>query len=311
MLPPASRRVPGGAGSWSAFGFCCLIWGSTFLFIRVGNDTLAPVWAAALRLIVSAAILAAIAVALRRPWPRGPELEAALWFGAVDFGIGLPLLNWGEREVPSSTAAVLFATIPLTTVVFARAFGLERLRLRQVVAALGGLAGVVVLSSGPRADGVSMGSLLAVGLSAVMAALAGVLLKRAPDSDPFAMNAIAHAVGIPFCLAASALSRERPTLPAGSGAVSILYLAVVGSVGAFVTFAWLIRRWPISRANYVTVIVPVIAMLLGWSTRGEPLGPLTLFGAGVVLASVTYGLAGNRSAASRGEPATGRASADR
>jgi len=280
------------------FALCCTIWGSTFLFIGIGNDTLAPVWAAALRLALAAVLLAALALLLRRPWPRGAERRAAVWFGLVDFGVSLPLLNWGQREVPSGLAAVLFATIPLTTALFARAFGLERLRRAQVLASLVAVAGVALLSSGGAGLAASPWALAAVLGSAVTAALAGVVLKRAPHSDPLAMNAIAHAVGLPVCVAASAALGERWTAPAGSGLTSVLYLATVGSIGAFVAFAVLIRHWTASRTAYITVIVPVIAMGLGAAVRGEGLPPRVLAGAAVVIGAVAWGIAGEGRAGS-------------
>lgn len=69
-----------GALPWLAFAFCCLVWGSTCLFIRIGNDTLPPVWGATLRLAIASVILTAIALAVRAPWPRGVPFTAALWF---------------------------------------------------------------------------------------------------------------------------------------------------------------------------------------------------------------------------------------
>ena len=105
-----------GTTSWLAFALCCSVWGSTFLFIRMGNDTTPPVWAAAVRLSLATVMFALITQVLRRPWPRGPQRTAAIWFGVIDFGISLPLLYWGEQRVPSGIAAVLYATIPLTTV---------------------------------------------------------------------------------------------------------------------------------------------------------------------------------------------------
>src|SRR5262245_18579926 len=86
--PPAPAR---GAAPWLAFKICCAVWCSTFLFIRIGNDTTPPVWGAGVRLSLAAVLFALLTWALRAPWPRGAQLRAALWFGFVDFGVSLPL----------------------------------------------------------------------------------------------------------------------------------------------------------------------------------------------------------------------------
>jgi drug/metabolite transporter (DMT)-like permease len=148
VAAPRSAAAPRpAAGPWLAFAVSCAIWGSTFLVVRFSNDTTPPVWGAGVRLGLAALLLTAIAFARRVPWPRGEQLTAALLFGIVDFGVSLPLLYWGEQTVPSGIAAVIFATIPLSTSLFARAFGLEPLRRRVVLASLAGLGGVGLMFS--------------------------------------------------------------------------------------------------------------------------------------------------------------------
>ena len=294
MRDPSPHRAAAGAGPAFAFGFCCLVWGSTFLFIAIGNDSLAPVWAGALRLAVAAVVLALAAVVTRRPWPRGRELSTAVWFGFVDFGISLPLLYWGQRRMSSSAAGVVFATIPLATLCFARMFGLERLSRMKIAAAIAGLGGVALLSLGPSAGGSGAIALAAVTLSAVTAALSGVILKRAPYSDPVAMNAIAHTAGAAVCFPLSMAMGERWALPAGSGLVSFLYLTLFGSIGVFVVFAWLVRHWSASRVSYITIVTPVVAMALGVGLRGERLAPNTLLGATIVMGAVAVAMVAER-----------------
>src|SRR6476660_7571916 len=87
--------------AWAAFAACGGIWGSTFLVISIGNDTLAPVWAATLRLALAALLLAALTWARGQRLPRGAALAAALGYGVCQFGVNFPLLYLGERAVPS------------------------------------------------------------------------------------------------------------------------------------------------------------------------------------------------------------------
>ena len=287
-----SVSVREGPGTWAAFTTCCLVWSSTFLLIRFGNDAVPPVWGATLRLGIAAPLLAGLALARRAPWPRGRPLRAALWFGAVDFGVSLPLLYWGETRVPSGVAAILFATIPLSTSLFARAFGLERLHPRTLLAALLALAGVAVLVSSQLAGRIPPMALIAVLLASATASLAGVLLKRAPGAHPLATNALAHAAGAMLCLLASVGLGERRLLPTGWDAwAPILYLVLFGSIVAFVAFAWLVQRWSVTRLSFIAVITPVLGMALGAAFRGERLTPASGAGAAIVIAAVVVALA--------------------
>ncbi len=279
-----------------AFALCCSVWGSTFLFIRMGNDTTPPVWGAAVRLGLAAVLFTVVAWALRAPWPRGAQLRAAWWFGLVDFGVSLPLLYWGEQRVPSGIAAVLFATIPLSTSVFARIAGLEPLRPRIVGASIVAIGGAGLLFSSSLGGTYEPARLVAVWLAATTAALAGVMLKRAPGAHPFAMNAWAHGIGAVICVAASRVLGEPQLVPQGAAWIPIGYLTIVGSIGAFATFAWLLQRWPVTRISFIAVIVPVVALFLGVTFRGERPGAMAVLGSAVILGAVVTGILGDRRA---------------
>jgi drug/metabolite transporter (DMT)-like permease len=282
-----------GAAPWLAFATCCSIWGSTFLFIRMANDTVPPVWGASVRLALAAVMFTLLTVVLRAPWPRGPQLFASLAFGVVDFGVSLPFLYWGEARVPSGIAAVLFSTIPLTTALLARAFGLEPLRPRLLIASIVAIGGVALIFSSSFTGAFEPSRLVAVWLAAATAALAGVLLKRAPGAHPFAMNAWAHGVGAVICVIASRVLGESQVWPTGASWIPIAYLTVAGSLGAFATFAWLLQRWPVTRTSFIALVVPVVALVLGIVVRGERPGPTALAGCAVILGAVVTGLVGD------------------
>jgi len=154
-----------GARPWLAFATCGAIWGSTFLVISIGNDTLAPVWAAGLRLA-----LASIWTSLRRvPLPKGPALGAAIGYGVCQFGINMPLLYWGEKLIPSGLSAVFYATIPLSSALITRAMGMERLNAFKIVGALTAFGGVALLFSSSFQGAISPVGMLAVQASATIA----------------------------------------------------------------------------------------------------------------------------------------------
>ncbi len=293
--PPA-----GGRGPWLAFAGCGAIWGSTFLFIAIGNDSLPPLWAAGMRLGLAGAILALLTRLVGHPFPRGAALRAAALYGAFQFGINFPLLYWGEQYISSGLTAVLFATIPLSTALITRAFGMERLNALKITGALVALAGVALIGGGSAGDLSHRAGAIAVIVAATFGGLGTTFLKRGPRQSPFAANAVGCAVGLPICLAASALAGERWAPPAtAEGWTSLLYLVLLGSVGAFALLAWLLQHWPVTRVAFISVVTPVIALVLGAVFRDEAVTGRSLAGTGLVLAGLVLGMTADRRRAGR------------
>jgi drug/metabolite transporter (DMT)-like permease len=277
--------------AWLAFAGCGAIWGSTFLVISIGNDALAPVWAATLRLALAAVLLAAFTFARGQSLPRGAALRAALGYGVMQFGVNLPLLYWGETVVPSGVSAVVYATIPFSSALVARAFGLERLTPAKVGGAVLAFGGVAVLFSSGLQRSIPVAGLGAIFVGATAASVGTTLLKRGPRQDPFAANAVGSAAGAVIAGVASFALGEAHVFPSSAAAAwPLIYLTVAGSVGAYVMMSWLLSRWSVSRTAYITVIVPVIALVLGALVRHEPLGVSSLFGTLLVVGGLLLGM---------------------
>jgi len=194
------------------FVACALIWGSTFLAIRFGNEATPPVWAATIRLTLASVLLFAIAGAFRMPLPRGKALRGAALWGFFNLGINFTLLYSGEQSVPSGISAVLFATVPLTTALLAAGFHVEALVTRKLVAAVVAIGGGAVIFAGELGVAVPLAGLLTIFGAASAAALANVLLKQAPKQQVIPLNAIGTAVGAAVCLAVSLLLGEPHAL---------------------------------------------------------------------------------------------------
>lgn len=287
----------------AAFAACSLIWGSTFLVISVGNDSMPPLWAASLRMLLAATLLTALTYVAGQRLPRGPALRAAAQYGFFNMGLSFCLLYWGEKTVPSGVTAVMYATIPLSTALFANAFALERLRPPKVVAALAALAGVVLIFSVEWRGPVAAIPFAAVLVAATCASLSGVLLKRGPRQHPLGVNAIGTLVGLAVCLAASVLAREPHPVPVTPRAfLPIVYLALAGSVGAFVLYAFLVNHWPVTRISFIAVIVPVVALALGALFRHERLTRAGFAGSALVMLALAGAIAVDRRAAASGQP---------
>ena len=299
MTEPGAKSPAPESGSrvWLAFAGCSAIWGSTFLVISLGNDALAPVWASAVRLVLASVLLLVWCLAARIPLPRGAALKAALIFGVLNFGLNMPLLYWGEKRAPSGLSAVMFSTTPLTTALLARFFGMESLSPRKILGALIALSGVCLLFSDSLHGVLSASGLAAVFAAAVAAAIGATLYKRGPRQSSVAANAVACAVGAVFAFAGSFALRESHALPLTVAALlPLLYLTVAGSLGAFVLFTWLVARWPVSRASYIGVVVPLIAMTLGSVVRHEPFTATIGAGSALVIAGLVTGMGGAKTA---------------
>lgn len=301
----AAHPAPRPALAWAAWSACSLIWGSTFLLISVGNDTLAPVWAASLRLALAAVLLTLIARLLRHPFPRGPALRAAAAYGFLQFGVNFPMLYWGEKTFPSGLTAVLYATIPLSTALMTAALGMERLTAFKLAGTGVALAGVALLFSDQLGGSVGLAPGLVIFAAATFAAWSGVILKRGPRQSPLWSNAVGAIVGLAVCLIVSFAIGEPHPFPASFAAwFPVLYLTLAGSVGAFVLFAWLINHWPVTRVSFIGVVNPIVALLLGWLVRDEHLTLASLGGSALILVGLVFGLRGSATTAG-GVPAVG------
>lgn len=298
--PPSVPPNESPAKAWLAFAACGVIWGSTFLAISVGNDALAPIWAATLRLLLATLLLSGWTIVRGDSFPRGAALNASLAYGVCQFGINFPLLYWGEKVVPSGVAAVFYATIPLSSALFARAFQMERLTFPKVAGAVVAFAGVAVLfSSSVAASGgaVAPRGMAAIFVGATAASLGSVFLKRGPRQSAVGANAVGCAIGALMCGVLSVGLGESHALPTTLRALfPLLYLTIAGSLGAFVIMSWLVHRWVVSRTSYVTVIVPVVALALGNLFRRERLTVFNLVGSVLVLTGLVIGMRSGSSA---------------
>jgi drug/metabolite transporter (DMT)-like permease len=295
-VTPAEARVPAAEERsdlrpWLAFSACSAIWGSTFLVISIGNDALAPVWAATLRLVLATVLLGAWSLARGEALPTGAALRSALVYGVLQFGVNFPLLYWGEKTVPSGLAAVMYATLPMTSAILTRALGMERLTLPKLAGAITAFAGVVVLFSPSFSGQISPAGLFAIFTAATMSVGGNVVLKRGPRQNPIGANAVGCAIGAVISAAASFAMREPHPLPTTVATLGpLLYLTIAGSMGAFVLMSWLVNHWTLTRVSYISVLVPVIAMALGSLLHHEPITLTNLAGTALVLAGVLIGM---------------------
>jgi drug/metabolite transporter (DMT)-like permease len=277
----------------AVFLLLCLIWGSTWLFIKLGLRDLPPLSFAATRFLLATIILSAIVAARRASLPRGrAEWALIAKTGVLAFALNYGLLFWGEQHISSGLAALIQATIPVFGMLLAHPYlpG-ERLNARRLSGALLGVIGVgVIFSSQLGAEGgMAMWGSAAVLAGAVFVAYANVLVKaKGARLDAPVLAAGQMACGF-VVLAAAGLAFEGNPLNfrwTRLAVVCLLYLTLVGSVAAFLLLYWLVRHVDVTKTMLIALVTPLAAVLLGVLVLGEEVTWRTLAGGALILAGI-------------------------
>jgi len=277
----------------------CLIWGSTWLVIKIGYGGLGPFNVAAVRFLLAGLALTPVVPILGVRWPTGrTEWALVLWVGVVLFGADYGLIYWGEQFLDSGLTSILFATLPLITMALAHVYipG-ERVTPRKLGGTLLAFLGVVALfGDRVRLDPANAGPMLAIVASTVCAAAAAIASKRFGASlHPAALNAPAMLVGAVALGGASVMAGDGLHLPSDVATWSaVAYLAVAGSVFTFLVFFSLLKTWSVTSLSFISVFTPAIALVLGFVFLDERPTLWTVLGAALVLAGVTTALTDSR-----------------
>ena len=274
----------------SAFLLGALLAGGNGVAIRFSNRELDPFWGAALRFLLAAALLAALLAALRLRLPRGRALAGAAVFGVLQFAATYGFAYYALVELHAGFGQVLLALVPLMTLLLAVGQGQERLRVHALVGTLLALVGVVVMSQAPLRDSLPVLSVLAALGSALCFAQAAVLVRRLPPVHPVTMNAVGMACGAVVLLAVALVAGDTFELPDGGETwAAVGYVVTFGSVGVFLLYLFVLRRWLASRAAYSFVLIPIVTVVLSAWLDDEPVGWGLVVGGALVLAGVYIG----------------------
>lgn len=278
-----------------AFATIYLVWGSTFLAIRIAVHHAPPVLLAAFRFLLAGVAMVGWMLARGVRAPTAREWRSAFLLALPLFLLNYGLVFWAETRIPSGVTAVMQATIPaFTTLSEIILLGTQRLSWRLAGGLALGLVGVAVLTS----DSLGLGTAAVDRISAVALLVASlswsigsVLTRKLPLPATKAMSSGAQmlAGGVWLAVAAIALGETRGfdprAVPAGAW-LALLYLVVAGSIAAFTAYLWLIHHESPTRVATYAYINPVVAVLLGYLVAREPLSVRTLAGAPCILLSV-------------------------
>lgn len=271
----------------------CGIWGSTWLFIKLGLKDLPPITFAAIRFIVAALILTLIILARGVRWPRKRNdwlLIAAV--GLLQFSLNYGLVFWGEQHIPSGLAAVLQSTFPAFGLVIAHFYlPQERITGLKVLGVLMGIIGVAIIFSDQLTVSghmALMGSIALV-LSAFFGSYGNVLVKAYSQKiDPLVLAAGQMACG---CLPLLALGLATEGSPfrfhwTWMALICLAYLVIVGSVIAFGLYYWLVRNMAVTTTMLIALVTPVVAVVLGLVILHERLNWRLFAGAACIISGL-------------------------
>ena len=275
----------------AAFAGIVLIGGLNAVAIKFSNVELEPFWGASLRFGLAALVLGAVVAYRRLGLPRGKALLGSVLYGVLNFGVSYALAYWGLQTAPASLAMIILALVPLLTLVLAVLHGLERFSGKSVVGSLVALGGIaIVFGDGLAADPALLLPIGAFLVGALAIAETSVIVKRLPRSHPVVNNSLAMAIGAALLLAVSLIAGESLTLPAQPPTVAALaYLVLLGSVGLFMLFLYVIERWTASATSYSLLLMPFVAMAAAAILVGEEIRPIAVLGGALAIGGVYIG----------------------
>lgn len=277
-----------------AYTALCLIWGSTWVAIRFGLESLTPIFSAGLRFSLASIIIFAL-MKMKNIQLQTDKLSVRLYLlmGFFSFVVPFGLVYWAQQFVPSGMAAVLFAVYPFWVVIFSYVrMPAESIGFYKIFGTILGFSGIVIIFSDSFGGDITnyLIGMLAVVLSGIMQAWIAVSIKKFGNHlHPLSMNFVPMVIaGISMIIIAFAAEDLSTIKIDESAIISILYLAFFGSVITFTTFYWLIKRINLVILSLVAFITPIVALVLGYFIFHETLSTRHFVGSAMVLTGVFW-----------------------
>jgi drug/metabolite transporter (DMT)-like permease len=280
----------------AAFFAIYVIWGSTYLAIRIGIETLPPILMAGIRHLLAGVVLYVWArTRLRAASPTGGEWRRAAVLGSLMLVLANGTTTWAEQFVPSGLTALIVCTSALWLVLLNWLWlGGDRPSGRVVTGLLAGFLGVAILvvpgrlAGGERVNLVGAAALTMSALSWAVGSLHAIRLPR-PRIPALALGMqmlAAGAVLVTIALATGDGGRLFAGQVSARSIAALLYLTVFGSLVAYSAYFWLLRATTPARISTISYVNPLVAVMLGWASGDDPATARTAAAAAVILLSV-------------------------
>ncbi|HUN64602.1 MAG TPA: EamA family transporter [Bacteroidota bacterium] len=268
-----------------------LIWGSTWLAIKIGLDSVPPFYGAAIRFTVGSVILALLVLFRkeRLSFDRG-ALAMYGTLGILSFGVPFALVYWSEQYIPSGLASVLFAAYPFVVAIGSHLLlAGERLTVYKSAGVLLGFTGVLAIFWSDLSLGsAGVGGMIAILISTFLQGTSLVIVKRWNRGlSPTVLTLGGMLVGVIILYAIAGVAERVADIRLDpKGICSILYLGSFGTVMTFVVYYWLLTHVEAVYLSLVSFVTPVLAVILGALVLGESFSSRVVLGAGLILAGI-------------------------
>ena len=272
--------------TYAAFALSMIIGGANFIAVSLSNRELPPLFSATLRFGLASLLFSVIARAWRIPLARGRDAVGAVFYGLLNVGVSYALMYYALVGLSAGTVAIISATTPLFTFAIAVLFGQEHFYINRVVGGILAIIGIVIL--GGFGGNFVLSYFVAALLSTVAFAASSVVAKAYPNVHPLNMNAIGTAAGTLLLAVSSLIFDEQWVFPHESTTwIAVGWLVIVGSVGLFQLWLFVIKRWTASATVYSLTGMPVIAAVLGIVILDQPV-TLEVIAGGVLVITAVY-----------------------
>jgi len=278
--------------AYAAWVAVCLLWGTTYLAIRIALETVPPMLMGALRWTAAGGFILGVMKLRGDRVPGRQEWPALAVLGILLIGFGNGGVVWAEQTLPSGLTALLVAVIPFWMIALERMTGdRSPLTLRRLAGLLVGFGGIVLLVW-PELE-VEGGRAFLLGILATQVACVGWAIgssysrRRPPAENVLAVAAFQMLFGGIAMAFASLVHREWAQLAFNPRTASALgYLVVFGSLAGFSAYAYALKHLPVATVSLYAYVNPVIAMALGTLVLAEPLSPRLAVAGAIVLVGI-------------------------
>ncbi len=304
------RQPPAPLAVGLAFAAVYLIWGSTYLTIRIAVESMPPFLMAAARFVIAGVLLLAATRLVHRRGASRERITWVHWRSAIIIGGclllgGNGIVSWAEQYVASGYMALIVATVPLFMALFAPLFGGRRVTAIAAVGVAVGLAGVGLLLH-PSGGPLRWQSIAAVG-SPLLWSMGSLYAQRAPlPRSALTSTGMQMIAGGLLLFIASAASGELGGVDVGAVTmrswIAFAYLILFGALVGYSCYIWLLSKVSATAVSTYAYVNPLVAVVLGAVVLGESITPVTL-GAGAMIVFAVALIITSR-ARSRHRPAT-------